>query len=81
MKALLPVYCRLLGYFVIALALFLPFLMLMIGKMTDGNLLFYKECSKLLMMIGALMILFAFTKNESKETEQNAIRLPVMLYS
>ena len=85
MKALLPVYCRPLGYFVIALALFLPFLMLMIGKMTDGNLLFYKECSKLLMMLGALMILFAFTKTESKETEQirnkatrNAIFLTVL---
>ena len=77
--------CRPLGYFVIALALFLPFLMLMIGKMTDGNLLFYKECSKLLMMLGAMMILFAFTKNESKETEQirnkatrNAIFLTVL---
>ena len=85
MKALLPVYCRPLGYFVIALALFLPFLMLMIGKMTDGNLLFYKECSKLLMMLGAMMILFAFTKNENKETEQirnkatrNAIFLTVL---
>lgn len=85
MKALLPVYCRPLGYFVIALALFLPFLMLMIGKMTDGNLLFYKECSKLLMMLGAMMILFAFTKNESKENEQirnkatrNAIFLTVL---
>ena len=85
MKALLPVYCRPLGYLVIALALFLPFLMLMIGKMTDGNLLFYKECSKLLMMLGAMMILFAFTKNESKETEQirnkatrNAIFLTVL---
>lgn len=85
MKALLPVYCRPLGYFVIALALFLPFLMLMIGKMTDGNLLFYKECSKLLMMLGAVMILFAFTRNESKETEQirnqavrNAIFLTVL---
>lgn len=70
MKALLPVYCRLLGYFVIALALFLPFLMMMMGRVTDANLLFYKECSKLLMMVGALMILFALTKNESKETEQ-----------
>lgn len=85
MKALLPVYCRPLGYFVMALALFLPFLMLMMGKMTDGNLLFYKECSKLLMMLGALMILFAFTKDESKETEQvrnkavrNAIFLTVL---
>ena len=70
MKALLPVYCRPLGYSVIALALFLPFLMLMVGKMTDGNLLFYKECSKLLMMLGALMILFALTKGECKATEE-----------
>ncbi|MCD8182892.1 MAG: hypothetical protein LUE99_07125 [Bacteroides sp.] len=70
MKALLPIYCRLLGYFVIALALFLPFIMGMLGRVTDTNLLFYKECSKLLMMVGALMILFALTKGESKETEQ-----------
>ena len=85
MRALLPVYCRPLGYFVIALALFLPFLMMLTGRVTDANLLFYKECSKLLMMLGAMMILFAFTKNESKETEQirnkatrNAIFLTVL---
>lgn len=85
MKALLPVYCRFLGYFVIALALFLPFLMLMTGRMTDLNLVFYKECSKLLMMLGALMILFALTKNENKETEdirnkatRNAIFITVL---
>jgi len=53
MKALLPVYCRPLGYFVIALALFLPLLMMLTGRVTDANLLFYKECSKLLMMLGA----------------------------
>ncbi|WP_291528143.1 hypothetical protein [Bacteroides sp. UBA939] len=85
MKALLPVYCRPLGYFVIALALFIPILLYMTGKMTDANLLFYKECSKLLMMLGALMIIFALTKNESKETElirnkavRNAIFLTVL---
>ena len=70
MKALLPLYCRPLGYFVIALALFLPFIMVMMGRVTDANLLFYKECSKLLMMLGALMIIFAFSKNESRDTEQ-----------
>ena len=53
--------------------------------MTDANLLFYKECSKLLMMMGALMIIFALTKNENKEIEQvrnkatrNAIFLTVL---
>lgn len=85
MKALLPVYCRPLGYFVIALALFLPFLMMLWGRVTDANLLFYKECSKLLMMMGALMIIFALTKNENKDIEQirnkavrNAIFLTVL---
>lgn len=70
MKALLPIFCRPLGYFVIALALFLPFLMLMMGKVTDANLLLYKECAKLLVMMGALMIIFALTKNESAITEK-----------
>lgn len=82
MKALLPIYCRPLGYFVIALALFLPFIMLMMGRVTDANLLFYKECSKLLMMMGALMIIFALTKNESKEIEQvrnKAVRNAIFL--
>lgn len=85
MKALLPVYSRPLGYFVIALALFMPFLMAIMGRVTDDNLLFYKECSKLLMMLGALMILFALTKGECKEVEEirnkatrNAVFLTVL---
>ena len=36
MRALLPVYCRPLGYFIIALALFLPFIFLLWGKVTDA---------------------------------------------
>lgn len=85
MKALLPVYCRPLGYVILIMALFLPFILVMMGKVTDTNLLFYKECTKLLMIVGALMILFAFSKNESRETEQirnlatrNAIFLTVL---
>lgn len=70
MKALLPVFCRPLGYFVIALGLFMPFLMMIMGRVTDANLLFYKECSKLLMMVGTLMILFALSKHENSDTEQ-----------
>ena len=85
MKALLPVYFRPLGYVILIVALFLPFILVMMGKVTDTNLLFYKECTKLLMIVGALMILFAFSKNESRETEQirnlatrNAIFLTVL---
>ncbi len=85
MKALLPVYCRPLGYVILIVALFLPFIFVMMGKVTDGNLLFYKECTKLLMIVGALMILFALSKHEGRETEQirslatrNAVFLTVL---
>lgn len=85
MKALLPFYCRPMGYVILVLALFIPFALVMMGQVTDANLLFYKECTKLLMIVGALMILFALSKNESDETEQirnratrNAIFLTVL---
>ncbi|MCD7899928.1 MAG: hypothetical protein LUH22_08640 [Bacteroides sp.] len=82
MKALLPVFCRPLGYVILILALFLPFLLAMAGKVTDNNLLFYKECTKMLMMCGAILILLALSKNESFETEKiriAAIRNAVFL--
>ena len=85
MKALLPVYCRPLGYVILVFALFIPFILVMMGKVTDTNLLFYKECTKLLMIVGALMIIFTLSKSESRETEQirnsatrNAIFLTVL---
>ncbi|NDV66432.1 hypothetical protein [Bacteroides sp. 224] len=74
MKALLPIFCRPMGYIILLLAVFLPFILAMFGKVTDHNLLFYKECSKLLMMAGALMILLALTKNENLETEKIRIK-------
>jgi cell division protein FtsW (lipid II flippase) len=74
MKALLPVFCRPLGYAMIALAVFMPFIMYFMGRVTDANLVFYKECSKLLMMVGCLMIIFAYTKDETREIEQNRNR-------
>ena len=74
MKALLPVFCRPLGYAIIALAVFMPFILYFMGKVTDANLVFYKECSKLLMMMGCLMIIFAFSKDENREIEQGRNR-------
>ncbi|WP_071147126.1 hypothetical protein [Bacteroides ihuae] len=79
MKAMLPVFCRPLGYVILMLSLFIPFLLVMQGAVTDSNLLFYKECTKLLMMLGALMILLALTKHESPETDR--IRVNAMRYA
>ena len=70
MKPLLPVFCRPMGYVVILLAAFLPLVMMLLGRVTDANLVFYRECSKLLVMLGALMIIFAYTRDEGKETER-----------
>ena len=49
----------------------------MYGVVTDANLLFYKEVIKLFMIVGLLMVLLAYTKNENGETEKiriNAMR-------
>lgn len=77
MKALLPAYCRLLGYGILLLSIFAPFILMMYGIVTDSNLLLCKEVIKLFMIIGLLMILLAYTKNENEETDRiriNAMR-------
>lgn len=82
MKALLPVFCRPLGYVILILSLFLPFLLYMWEVINNQNLAFYKECVKLLIMAGSLMILLALSKNENAETEQiriTAIRNAVFI--
>ncbi len=70
MKPLLPVFCRPMGYVILFLSVIFPFILYFTGNLNDGNLLFYKECIKLLMMISALMILFAYTKNETVQLEK-----------
>lgn len=82
MKALLPVFSRPLGYLVLIVSLFILPILYMNGMVNDQNLLFYKECTKLLMMAGCLMIIFALNKNESRETEQirnTAVRNAIFL--
>lgn len=82
MKAILPIFCRPLGYTILVIALFLILILFQLGVINDNNLIFYKECSKLLMMLGALMILLALNKNESPATEKirvQAIRQAVFI--
>lgn len=76
MKALLPVYCKIVGYVLLLLSIFTPFALFISGAVTDNNLLLYKEMIKLLMIIGLLLILLARTKNETPETE--VIRIKAM---
>lgn len=74
MKALLPIYCRILGYVILLLSIFVPFGLVIYGVITDSNLQFYKEVIKLFMMIGLIMILLAYTKNENENTEKIRVK-------
>ena len=70
MKALFPPFCRPLGYVILVISVFLPFILALTHTITDGNLLFYRECFKLLMILGAIFILFALSKHEGVNTEK-----------
>lgn len=79
MKALLPPYCRIMGYIILLASIFAPFVLAMFHLITDENLLLTKESFKLAMMLGLLMILAAYAKNENEETER--IRIKAMRYA
>ena len=68
MKPLFPPFCRILGYLILALILLGPFILYSFNLITDDNLLLFKEGFKLLGMMGALLILFAYLPFENKQT-------------
>ena len=68
MKPLFPPFCRILGYLLLAATLLGPFVLYILNLITDDNLLLVKEGFKLLGMIGALLILFAYLPAENKQT-------------
>lgn len=80
MKALLPVFCRPLGYVILVISMFIPFLLLMQGMVTDSNLLFYKECIKLLMILGAMMIILLYHVMKVVKQRLYGTKLLVMLF-
>lgn len=79
MKALLPSYSRYMGYGILLLSIFAPFILAIYGIVTDENLLLCKEVIKLFMIVGLLMILLAYSKHEDEHTEQ--IRIKAMRQS
>ena len=87
MKALLPVFCRPLGYVILFVSLFIPFLLVMQGMVTDSNLLFYKECTKAADDVRSILIIFAFSKMRGVKRNRlrnkairNAIFLTVLFF-
>ena len=78
MKGILPVPCRVAGYALLLLSVFVPMLMYMFGMVHDGNLVFVKLGMKLVIWISLFMVFLAKTKDENEETGK--LRLNSMKY-
>lgn len=74
MKGILPVYCRTMGYVILLLSVFVPFIMFMFGMINDSNLLFTKAAIKLLIWFSLFMIFLAKVKDENEATSKIRVR-------
>ena len=76
MKGILPASCRLLGYVLLLLAVFVPLLMYMFGQVNDGHLLYVKLGMKMVIWISLFMIFLARMKEEGLiDYYQNSFRI------
>ena len=57
------------GYAVLLASIFAPFILVMFNVITDANLLFAKECFKLAMMLGLLMVLLFIAPFKDREVK------------
>lgn len=79
MKGLLPVPCRIIGYTLLILSVFVPLLLYMFGMVDDTNLLFVKMSMKLLIWISLFMVFLAKAKDEDREIA--SLRSKAMKYA
>lgn len=68
MKAILPVFCRPLGYALLILSVFLPMLGYMFGMVNDQNFLYVKLGMKFVIWLSLFMVFLARAKDEDAET-------------
>ncbi len=79
MKGILPVYCRTMGYVLLVLSVFAPFMLFMFGLIHNDNLLLTKAAIKLLVWFSLFMIFLARVKDENEETSK--IRVKAICYA
>ena len=79
MKGILPVACRIAGYALLILSVFVPLLMYMFGQVHDGNLIYVKLGIKLIVWLSLFMIFLSKVKDEAEETA--CLRSKAMKYA
>lgn len=79
MKGILPVPCRIIGYALLVLSVFIPLLMYMFGMVDDSNLLYVKMSMKLVVWLSLFMVFLAKEKEEDEEAA--SLRSKAMKYA
>lgn len=72
MRSIFPQYCRLLGYAILAAPILFFILFWQTGYLTDQNLLLIKAASKLIWIMGALLLFFAKRDHEEVVSKQRS---------
>lgn len=79
MKGILPASCRIIGYALLILSVFVPLLMYMFGMVDDTNLLYVKMSMKLIIWLSLFMVFLAKAKEE--DAEAASLRSKAMQYA
>lgn len=79
MKGILPASCRIIGYAILILSVFVPLLMYMFGMVDDTNLLYVKMSMKLVIWLSLFMVFLAKAKEE--DAEAASLRSKAMQYA
>ncbi|WP_405371059.1 hypothetical protein [Phocaeicola sp.] len=79
MKGILPASCRIIGYALLILSVFVPLLMYMFGMVDDTNLLYVKMSMKLVIWLALFMVFLAKAKEE--DAEAASLRSKAMQYA
>ena len=79
MKGILPVACRIAGFALLILSVFVALLMYMFGQVHDGNLIYVKLGIKLVVWLSLFMIFLSKVKDEVEETA--CLRSKAMKYA
>lgn len=79
MKGVLPASCRIIGYALLILSVFVPLLMYMFGMVDDTNLLYVKMSMKLVIWLSLFMVFLAKAKEE--DAEAASLRSKAMQYA
>ena len=79
MKGILPVACRIAGYALLILSVFVPLLMYINSHVNDVNLIYVKLGIKLIVWLSLFMIFLSKVKDEAEETA--CLRSKAMKYA